>query len=119
MIWELSLCLFEWRFSSKRGFTGLGSFHRICQPTQQSSHLFTMNKKNEQSVTYIVCIGSRWRFTKTIVPDRPVHYQEATDISRSLVFKSGGRRWDFPFCCPLQFPVCFIFLAFVFSFFGG
>ena len=31
----------------------------------------------------IVCIRSRWRFTKQFVSDRPVHYQEATDISRS------------------------------------
>lgn len=39
---ELRLCLFEWRFSLKRGFTGLGYFHQNILPAYPYSYLFTM-----------------------------------------------------------------------------
>ena len=89
------MCLFEWGFSLKRGFTGLGNFHRItcCQPTHIPFYLQRgIRETNEQTkVTAVRQFVSAvdGDLPKQFVPDRPVHYQEVTDISRSLVVKSA------------------------------
>lgn len=58
--------------------------------------LFIYNAELEKRTnSNIVCIRSRWRLTKQFVSDRPVHYQEATDISRSRT--DLKQKWTFFF----------------------
>ena len=58
--------------------------------------LFIYNAELEKRTnSNIVCIRSRWRFTTQFVSDRPVHYQEATDISRSRIDLKQKRTFFF------------------------